>query len=659
MNLRSQCTQLFFIIFLIHSSYTWHQTLRFSHQLSYDSNPKNSSIPIHMKFFMWYESYAIYGARERLILLKPNLNTSTIEVYTYNWSIDSITMEECLQEWNIKEKCYNDIIHVRISSNSSIMDVYSTYAHRPMIRSFNFHSMSFINGSSLTRDPQPSIDSERSYVMLSFNTGLVTAGYEGDYIPTIRGSHGKTLLYALRQNSHFIGGFKYDGKAVFGVIETSERRETNRISRLVMACANRAEIIRKATLNCSTDMFDPSRSFVFHILTSLIDPIRTKNNSILLFATFTTTNSSLTASAVCLFILDKQFYDVFTDSSMKTVRTTEMNELIVNCSQSIPSTIDRDMVESDKQFLPYSSNPLLIETMSNGIFTTIDVIQYKLDLYCLIIGTSNGHVFTAFTDSSFQTNVFEELILPIHMRSSIKSITHTKTENNSYLILITNHIDYSIVKLISCKDNHTKLCFECFLQDCSIQKINTIDKQRCSSGTTIQSYPDNNTLTVSSSMDTASVLYNQSMAISRSSSDKQTTKSLLFYIVIPMSLIVFVLFIFIIILLTKSNGKITRGRFYPSHCRKTQDSSAKHIFSHTYTNNIMYKTNSKLCFEKKNHDNIFPIKSDLCVRQTPINPVYSTTSSQSLPSLVVPTPIIVPSNTPQPLSVRRLYKNYM
>jgi hypothetical protein len=27
-------------------------------------------------------------------------------------------------------------------------------------------------------------------------------------------------------DSYFIGGFKYDGKAVFGVIETSERIET-------------------------------------------------------------------------------------------------------------------------------------------------------------------------------------------------------------------------------------------------------------------------------------------------------------------------------------------------------------------------------------------------------------------------------------------------
>ncbi len=45
----------------------------------------------------------------------------------------------------------------------------------------------------------------------------------------------------------------------------------NRISRLVMACANRAEIVRKAILNCSTDLFDQSRSFVFHILSNKIN----------------------------------------------------------------------------------------------------------------------------------------------------------------------------------------------------------------------------------------------------------------------------------------------------------------------------------------------------------------------------------------------------
>jgi len=32
-----------------------------------------------MKFFMWHNSYAIYGAREMLIFLKPNLLNSTVK----------------------------------------------------------------------------------------------------------------------------------------------------------------------------------------------------------------------------------------------------------------------------------------------------------------------------------------------------------------------------------------------------------------------------------------------------------------------------------------------------------------------------------------------------------------------------------------------------
>jgi hypothetical protein len=198
-----------------------------------------------------------------------------------------------------------------------------------------------------------------------------------------------------------------------------------------MACANRAEIVRKAILNCSTEMFDQSRSFVFHILSNkqinnnhksfssslaaLVDPIQMSNGSNLLFATFTTNkyeriwfhiltihfysvlSSSLTASAVCLFILDQQFYDVFTAPSKQINRRTsiinnEINELIRNCNQTISSTIDRDMVESEKQFLPYLSNPLLIETMSTYTFTSINVIQYDRDLYCLIIGTSKREI---------------------------------------------------------------------------------------------------------------------------------------------------------------------------------------------------------------------------------------------------------------------------
>ncbi len=174
-------------------------------------------------------------------------------------------------------------------------------------------------------------------------------------------------------------------------------------------------------------------------------------------------------------MLDKQFYEVFTGSSLKTSRTNDMNELIYNCSQSIPSTIDREMVETEKQFLPYLSNPLLIETMSNHIFTAINVIQYQRDLYCLIIGTSHGRVFTAFTNAGFQTEVFEELLLPISMRSSIKSITYKKTLSgisDSYVIIITNQVGYLVVKLTSC---HTKLCFDCWMKDCLIRKINSTE----------------------------------------------------------------------------------------------------------------------------------------------------------------------------------------
>ncbi|CAF4485200.1 unnamed protein product, partial [Rotaria magnacalcarata] len=51
---------------------------------------------------MWYNTYAIYGTRDILILLKPDSYNSTIEIYSYYWPIDQMTMDECLQEWNTK-----------------------------------------------------------------------------------------------------------------------------------------------------------------------------------------------------------------------------------------------------------------------------------------------------------------------------------------------------------------------------------------------------------------------------------------------------------------------------------------------------------------------------------------------------------------------------
>ena len=321
-------------------------------------------------------------------------------------------------------------------------------------------------------------------------------------------------------------------------------------------------------------------------------------------------------------MIDKQFYDVFTSPSIRNSHINDINELIYNCSPSIPSTIDRDLVESEKQFLPYSSNPLLMETMSTHIFTAIDVIQYQSDVYCLIIGTSDGRLFTAFTDFQFKTTVFEELILPMNMRYAIKSITH-KNDHHSYVIIITNHVGYLIVNLTPCQ---TKLCFQCWLQDCLIQRIAPVSHHCSSSGSQTRSIAD------VTNHNSNKILYEPS-----------SRHKLLLSIVIPMSLIIFILCIFIVILLAKFTRKIKHGRFYPTYSRKTRDSSS----AHTYTNNIMYRTNSnKLFIERKNQST----KSELCIRRVNSNPVYSTVSSQSLPSLTA---------TSQPLSVQRLYKNYV
>lgn len=269
-------------------------------------------------------------------------------------------------------------------------------------------------------------------------------------------------------------------------------------------------------------------------------------------------SSSITASAVCLFVLDRQFYDVFTSPSIKH----NLNELIYNCSPTIPSTIDRESVESEKQFLPYLSNPLLIETMSMHTFTAIDVILYQPDLYCLIIGTSDGRLFTAFTDRSFQTTVFEELTPSMHRRSTIKSITHREIvsyshENVSYVILATHQLGYLTVKLTSCQFN--KLCFQCSINDCLIEKRSITPTHSCSSGNVLR--------------------FN--------SNHSNRTRSL-FALLISMSSIVFLLFVCIVLLLIKLTHRGKHGRFYPIHNRKTGDLST----THTYTNNIMYRTNN-------------------------------------------------------------------
>ncbi len=76
---------------------------------------------------------------------------------------------------------------------------------------------------------------------------------------------------------------------------------------------------------------------------------------------------------------------------------------------------------------------------------------------------------------------------------------------------------------------------------------------------------------------------------------------------------------------------------------------------------MMYRTNNnnKFFTERRNQQHVFPIKSDLGIRRIASNPVYSTVSSQSLPSLVLPTAPGASSHPSQPLSVQRLYKGYV
>lgn len=133
---------------------------------------------------------------------------------------------------------------------------------------------------------------------------------------------------------------------------------------------------------------------------------------------------------------------------------------------------------------------------------------------------------------------------------------------------------------------------------------------------------------------------------------------LLFYIVIPLSCIVIVLSILIVILLTKANRKLKSRQFYPTASRKTRDSSSAHVLSHTYTNNVLYRTNPnrQLCPERRNQQHVFPIKSDECIRRISSNPIQSNITSQSLPSLVLSSSS---TNRPQNLSVYRLYKTYV
>ncbi|CAF4488666.1 unnamed protein product [Rotaria magnacalcarata] len=112
----------------------------------------------------------------------------------------------------------------------------------------------------------------------------------------------------------------------------------------------------------------------------------------------------------------------------------------------------------------------------------------------------------------------------------------------------------------------------------------------------------------------------------------------------------------IIILLTRSNHQ--RKKIHNKNHLKTKHlSSIPMPNSNPYTDDILYETNKKKLIVDK--PRLFPIKSDTSIPC----PLYSTSSSYSLPSLMFsapsPPPPAIPPATPQYLSVNRLYKSYV
>lgn len=142
---------------------------------------------------------------------------------------------------------------------------------------------------------------------------------------------------------------------------------------------------------------------------------------------------------------------------------------------------------------------------------------------------------------------------------------------------------------------------------------------------------------------------------------EQSTRKLLLFIIIPMSLVVFTLSVCIIVLLSKSNCRGRKHCFYPHYYRKTRDCSSVPGFSHSYTNNVLYRAHrNRLFLDKRNQQHIYPIQSELCIRRVASNPVYSTASSQSLPSVALSSsPSMITSSKTQTLSVNRFCRSYV
>ena len=103
------------------------------------------------------------------------------------------------------------------------------------------------------------------------------------------------------------------------------------------------------------------------------------------------------------------------------------------------------------------------------------------------IHLGHGRLLTAFADSTMATTPFEELTLPMDMRSPIRSIVYQSmyawyewwisrkltgcfqfSDSASYVIIVTHQYGYVAIKLTRCNE---RFCFQCWTSDCSIRKL--------------------------------------------------------------------------------------------------------------------------------------------------------------------------------------------
>lgn len=64
---------------IVRVCYAWHQTLPYLRRSLHETTANSTASISSMKFFLWYQSYAIYGAREKLILIRAKSNNSTVK----------------------------------------------------------------------------------------------------------------------------------------------------------------------------------------------------------------------------------------------------------------------------------------------------------------------------------------------------------------------------------------------------------------------------------------------------------------------------------------------------------------------------------------------------------------------------------------------------